>query len=155
MGREDAILKITWTCSQESLAIDAPLNLKSKLEELLSFSKKSHNGYITITVETPRKPRTTGFRSQSHHLNGHIQTIAEETGMPFELLKLEAKCRAVVLGYPLLLASDGKVKVDIYGRAMGISEADSSTQECALLIEAVHMLAAELGILLQEETSWK
>jgi hypothetical protein len=33
---------------------------------------------------------------------------------------------------------------------MGISESDSSVEECAILIEAAHMLAAELGIVLEE-----
>jgi hypothetical protein len=41
--------------------------------------------------------------------------------------------------------------MDIYGRVMGISEADSSTKECAILIETTHMLASEVGIVLQEE----
>jgi hypothetical protein len=129
----------------------APRNLRDKLKDILGLSERKHNGYVTVTIETPRKPRTTGDKSQSHHLNGHIQQIAESTGMPFESIKLEVKCRAVGMGYPMLANEDGTIRTDIYGRVMGISEADSSTKECAILIETTHMLASELGIILQEE----
>ena len=144
-------MKLSWTCHQDSIGLVAPRNMKDRLRDILSLSETKHNGYVTVTIETPRKPRTTGDRSQSHHLNGHIQQIAEFTGMPFELIKLEVKCRAVGMGYPMLVKPDGTVQMDIYGRVMGISEADSSTKECAILIETTHMLASEVGIVLQEE----
>ena len=52
--------------------------------------------------------------------------------------------------YPMLIREDGSVQKDLWGRIMGISEADSSTEECAILIEATHMIASELGIILKE-----
>lgn len=144
-------MKVSWTARRDTVAVVAPRDIKPKLEQLFTLSDDKHNGHITITIETVRKPRTTGHRSQSHHLNGHIQQLAEFTGMPFELIKLEVKCRAVGMGYPMLMKPDGTVQTDIYGRVMGISEADSSTKECAVLIETTHMLASEVGFELQEE----
>ncbi|WP_422477241.1 hypothetical protein [Pleomorphochaeta sp. DL1XJH-081] len=144
-------MKVSWTAKRDTVALVAPRDIKPKLDQIFQTSDDKHNGHITITIETVRKPRTTGHRSQSHHLNGHIQQIAEYTGMPFELIKLEVKHRAVEMGYPMLLKLDGTVQTDIYGRVMGISEADSSTQECAILIETAHMVASEVGIKLQEE----
>lgn len=61
--------------------------------------------YVLITMQAPKKPRSTGPGSQSHHLNGHV--------------------------WPQ-------------------SEADSSSGECALLIEAAHVWAARHGIELEE-----
>ena len=108
--------------------------------------------YVTLTVEVPRKPRSTGAGSQNHHLNGHIRQISEETGNDPEVVKLEVKYRAVVfLGYPVEKSPDGSDALDIWGRPMGMSEADSSVEECAKLIEIVHALASELGIKLREE----
>ena len=40
---------------------------------------------------------------------------------------------------------------DLYDRPVGISEAASTTEECALLIEQAHILASELGITLMED----
>lgn len=144
-------MKISWTAKRDTVAVVAPRDIKEKLDHIFQLSDTTHNGHITITIETVRKPRTIGHRSQSHHLNGHIQQLAEYTGMPFELIKLEVKHRSVERGYPMLVTPDGTVQMDIYGRVMGISEADSSTRECAILIETAHMLASELGMQLQEE----
>jgi len=144
-------LKTTWTCSRESIALIPPRTSKEELKEIYALSDKKFGGHVTITIETPRKPRTTGENSQSHHLNGHIQQLAVDTGMPFDSIKLEVKYLAVGMGYPMLYKPDGAVQTDIWGRVMGISEADSSTQECAILIEATHQLASELGMILKEE----
>ena len=78
--------------------------------------------------------------------------FAKRPGNDFDVVKLEVKYRAVVfMGYPILMKADGTQAVDIWGRPKGIGESDSSVEECALLIEAVHILASELGIILKEE----
>lgn len=144
-------MKVIWTCSRETIAVVPPRALKEDLKQIFAISDKKHNGYVTVTIETPRKPRTTGENSQNHHVNGHIQQIAEQTGNAFDVVKLEVKCRAVGMGYPIATREDGTMVTDIHGRPAGISESESSAAECAVLIEAAHMLAAELGIILQEE----
>ena len=94
-----------------------------------------------VRISAPRRRRTTGERSQSHHLNGHVQTIAMETGNDFEAVKQVVKLRAISMGYPFKT---------YHGITVPQSEADASTVECALLIDAVHQLAAEEGIVLVE-----
>ncbi|MBQ3838130.1 MAG: hypothetical protein II814_13525, partial [Treponema sp.] len=79
--------------------------------------------------------------SQNHHLNGHIAQIAEETGQPFDMVKLAVKSIAIGMGYPF--ETIGSV-------AVAKSEALCSTEECGILIEAAHVLAADLGIILRE-----
>jgi len=104
---------------------------------------------VVVEIKAQTKTRTTGERSQNHHLNGHIQQICEETGNDFQDVKEYIKSKAVSMGYPMLIIK-GQVVVNPYGEPRGISEADSSTSECALLIEQTHMLASEYGIILKE-----
>jgi hypothetical protein len=144
-------MKATWTCPREQIAIIPPRGLKDMLRKIFDFSDSKHQGFVTVTIETVRKPRTTGEGSQSHHFNGHVQQIAQETGMPFEAVKLELKHRAIKRGYPILYKADGTAQHDLWGRVMGISEADCSTTECGYLIEEAHELASELGMTLKEE----
>lgn len=96
-------------------------------------------------LEKIRRTRTTGENSQNHHLNGHIQQIVTETGQPFDDVKLAVKFRACDMGYPFKTMSTG----DRIPR----SEPESSVVECGLLIEAAHIIAAELGINLYEGTA--
>ena len=108
------------------------------------------NVFVEVIIRPERKLRSTGDKSQSHHLNGHIQQICKETGNEFQDVKEYIKSKAVAMGYPMLM-KDGKVVVNPYGEPKGISEADSSIEECSLLIEQAHMLASEYGIELREE----
>ena len=104
--------------------------------------RDKHNDYVLVTIQPPRKPRTTGEHSQNHHLNGHIMQICNETGNSYDVIKYCVKMIAVEqMGYPYKT---------IAGHILPQPESQSSTDECAKLIEAAHVLAAELGIILQE-----
>lgn len=144
-------MKVVWTCARETLAVIAPRDQRERLEKVIKIADERNGGYITVTIENVRKPRTTGDKSQNKHLNGHVQQLAGETGMEFEVIKMEIKHRALKRGYPILYNADGKIMFDLWGRARGISEADCSTVECGYLIEEAHQLAAELDIVLIEE----
>ena len=142
-------MKTEWTAERNTLALLIPSKHKSIVKDIFALADKRDNGFVTIRISNVHRTRSTGERSQNHHINGHCQQIATETGNPFDVVKAEIKCRAVDMGYPML-ERNGEVRLDLYGRPMGISEADSTVEECALLIEAAHMLAAELGIVLEE-----
>lgn len=104
---------------------------------------------VHIMVEPEKKRRTTGSGSQSHHLNGHIQQIAMATGQPFEDIKKYVKQKGISQGYPMLMRF-GRPLEDLWGNPLGISETEATVQECSILIDVTHRLAAELGIILQE-----
>jgi len=142
-------MKTEWTAERNTLALLIPNKHKTAVKDIFALADKRDNGFVTIRISNVHRPRTTGEGSQNHHINGHVQQIATETGNPFDVVKLEVKHRAIGMGYPML-HEGGEVRMDLYGRPMGISEADSTVEECALLIEAAHMLAAELGIVLEE-----
>lgn len=119
-----------------------PTGLLGEWQQLAERADKRHGGYVTVTVDTPRRPRTTGPLSQNRHINGHCQQIAVATGCSFDAVKAHVKRLAVDHGYPFDTLPDGSVAPK--------SEADISVEEAAVLIEQIHAFAAEFGIPLRE-----
>ena len=116
----------------------ANANIKHELRKC----RDKYNDFVLVTLQPPKKPRTTGEGSQNHHLNGHIMQICNATGQDYETIKYCVKMIAVEqMGYPYKT---------IAGHIVPQPESESSTDECALLIEAAHILAAQLSIILQE-----
>ena len=116
----------------------ANANIKHELRKC----RDKHNDYVLVTIQPPKCPRTTGENSQNHHLNGHIMQICNKTKNSYNAVKDEIKRIATEeMGYPY---------EEINGHIHPIGESESSTDECAKLIEAAHVLAADLGIILQE-----
>jgi len=101
--------------------------------------------WAAVTITKPFRPRSTGPLSQNHHLNGHIQEICMETGNDFDAVKTWVKQQAIARGYPFETSR---------GVAVPKSEAYASVEECAILIDVVHQLAAELGIMLTENEEY-
>src|SRR5271157_522118 len=89
------------------------------------------------TDKIPSRPRSTGWKSQSHHFNGHCAQIAKETGNDFSDVKAGVKARAIKRGFP----APRSVKVK-GGRSYDVfkSEADCDTKECAMLIDECHQI---------------
>ncbi|ADK81893.1 hypothetical protein [Sediminispirochaeta smaragdinae] len=113
--------------------------------------RKSPAPYYSLKIDTPKRPRTTGENSQNHHINGHCQQISVDTGQPFEDVKKYAKQFALTMGYPILEDENGEPIHDLWGKPQGISESDCSTEDAAILIEAIHQIAAEMDINLIED----
>lgn len=117
--------------------------LQEAIRNVLRACRDKNNDYVAVTLARPYSPRTTGPKSQNHHLNGHIMQICEVTGNDYETIKYCIKMTAVEeMGYPFNT---------IDGHVFPKRERDCNTEECAKLIEASHVLAAHLGIILREE----
>ena len=126
------------------IAFDLPQDAGAReaIRRELERCKDKNNDYVLVTMQPPKRPRTTGENSQNHHLNGHIMQICNDTGSSYNAVKDEIKRIATEeMGYPY---------EEINGHIHPIGESESSTDECAKLIEAAHVLAADLGIILQE-----
>ena len=126
------------------IAFEPPADLGAGeiIKRELRKCRDKHNDFVLVTLQPPKRPRTTGEDSQNHHLNGHIMQICNETGNDYESVKNAVKMIAVEnMGYPYNT---------IGGHIIPQRERDCSTDECAKLIEAAHLLAADLGITLQE-----
>jgi hypothetical protein len=117
--------------------------LQEALRNILRTCQDKYNDYVSVTFKPPYKPRTTGKGSQNHHLNGHIMQICNVTGNDYETIKYCIKMTAAEqFGYPTQTVA---------GHVVPKRESDCDTSECAMLIEASHYLAAQLGIILREE----
>ena len=126
------------------IAFDLPQDAGAReaIRRELEKCRDKNNDYVLLTMQPPKQPRTTGAYSQNHHLNGHIMQICNNTGSSYTAVKDEIKRIATEeMGYPY---------EEINGHIHPIGESESSTDECAKLIEAAHVLAADLGIILQE-----
>ena len=127
------------------IVFEAPTDpeLATALRNILRTCQDKYNDYVSVTFKPPYKPRTTGKGSQNHHLNGHIMQICNITGNDYETIKYCIKMIACEqMGYP---------SQTVAGHVIPKRESDCDTAECAMLIEASHYLAAQLGIVLREE----
>ena len=126
-----------------AFAVPADDVAREAIKRELTKCRDKHNDYVLVTIQPPKKPRTTGDGSQNHHLNGHIMQICAETGNDYEAVKNAVKMITVEqMGYPY---------TDFHGVITPKAESETDTAECAKLIEAAHVLAADLGIILREE----
>lgn len=126
-----------------SFEVPTDPELRDALVNVLLACHNKTNDFVQVTFKRPYKKRTTGKNSQNHHLNAHIMQICNETGNDYETVKYCVKMRAVEnLNYPF---------ETIGGYTVPKAERNCDTVECAKLIEASHILAAELNIILREE----
>lgn len=137
-----AVLKRVFSKGCICFEVPAEPELQSVLRELLLTCHLKNGDYVSVTLKRPYAPRSTGPKSQNHHLNGHIMQICQATGNDYEVIKYCVKMIAVEqLGYP---------SSEVAGHVLPKPERDCDSYECGLLIEAAHFLAAQLSIVLQE-----
>jgi hypothetical protein len=107
---------------------------------------KQNDGMVKVTVEPNFKQRSSKCNAYFHVLCG---MLSEMSGATKEQVKEMAKTKAVALGYPILLDEDEVMVTNEYGFA-GIPSSQSTDAQCALLCEAVHMIAGEYGYYLED-----
>lgn len=136
------VLKRTYYAGHIAFDLPQDAGAREAIRRELERCRDKNNDYVLLTMQPPKRPRTTGDGSQNHHLNGHIMQVCNETGQDYETVKYCVKMIAVEqMGYPYKT---------IAGHIVPQRESESSTAECGLLIEAAHILAAQLSIILQE-----
>jgi hypothetical protein len=132
------VLKLAAVAGKIAFLPPADGGANENIKRELRKCRDKHNAFVLLTIEPPKKRRTTGEGSQNHHLNGHIMQICNVTGASYNAVKDEVKRIAVEL-----------MEI-VNGHIHPQGESESSTEECAKLIEAAHVLAAEQGIILKE-----
>ena len=139
----DVVLKRVYHKGHLCFALPDDTFVLATIKKLLTTCQTKDDDYVRVTLRRPKRARTTGAYSQNHHLNGHIMQICAETGNDYDAVKNAVKMIAVEqMGYPY---------TDFHGVITPKAESETDTAECAKLIEAVHVLAADLGIVLREE----
>jgi len=106
--------------------------------------------YFGVTFQRPHRPRSTGYKSQSHRINGFCAQIAAATGDDFDTVKVRCKQRAIGRGWGFITVEEDIGGV-MHEFKIAKSEANASVEEAGFLIEAVEQYAAECGVRLIEE----
>lgn len=122
-----------------------PAGFLAQYESILEQALKG-DGMIKVTVTPNYKGRTLRENAYLHVL---CKRLAEMAGGTAEQIKEMAKSRAVELGYPMAKDKKGIPLIGEFG-ICGMPSREATIAECALLIEAVHMLAAEHGYFLED-----
>jgi hypothetical protein len=127
--------------SSNTLLLKLPKDFQ--ISKLVDKSIKSRGGYLSIIIDLPKRPRSTGPGSASNHLHGHCRQLTMVFDMSLDRVKMYIKIRAALeMGYPAEM---------INGIAIPQSEALASVEEDSLLIEMAHIVASERGVALIEE----
>jgi len=141
--------------SPRIVSFEIPLSRAAEYAELVK--KGLPVDRYDLRIETPRKKRSTGFRSQNSHSHGHYADIAEQLSTPDIEYSPEEIARALKLmamkeGYwPPKMNRQGEAIVDPITKALEpMSEADADTAQAAQLIEFIHAWADSNGLWLTE-----
>jgi hypothetical protein len=129
--------------NEVDLLVAKPRAFETALAVLLEQAKAKCAGYLNVRFDLPHRPRTTGWKSQNHRINGFIQQMSAATGNDFDALKMVCKREAISEGYPFQTLPNGEVWPK--------SEAGISIEEATILINTIQRIAAEYNIPLKEE----
>ena len=66
---KDGVISIAW-----------PAAIAHGVARLLELSREKCAGYLNVRFDLPHRPRTTGWKSQNHHLRGHVRQLCDYTG---------------------------------------------------------------------------
>ena len=106
------------------------------------FVEKLRGGPAVLQLKKWYKGRSTGWKSQNHHIRGHEAQIARELGQDADSIHDYMKREAISRGYPYDLINDIVIPW---------SESRIDTLQASMLIDEIHQFAAEYGINLVEE----
>ena len=111
-------------------------------DRIIERCQKAHNGFIKLSIAVPSKPRTTGELSQNNHAWGHATQIA--SGLT------QGDDPRDVLYDACIATPDYPTRMNKFGRVVAQSWSEATTVQAAAVIETLHRLAAEFGIVLIE-----
>lgn len=117
---------------------------KQKIIEVLDSCNKKANGYVSVDINRPYKPRTTGEGSQNNLFYKLVTIIANEIGDDIENVKRDIKIKAVSKGYPMTVSK-------ITGEINPYSTTRINTVEMSYLIDTCYEVISFLGIILEPE----
>lgn len=125
------------------LLVSVPRAFDTALLVLLERSALKTAGYLTVKLDTPHRPRSTGWKSQNHHLRGHVRQLCDYTG--YTMSEMMQVVKEDTPTWPV------EYKV-IRGkrRMLHVSEADISVEVASEAIEICHRFAGENGWTLYE-----
>ena len=134
------------------LSVDPPIEYRASLAAMAERCK-----YATFRITEPRRPRTTGYRSENAHTHGHYADIAEQLSTASVVYSQEEIGRAIKLmamkagEWPSKRDASGQTIIDPITKALEpLSEGESTVEESARLIAYIHWWAATNSLWLTE-----
>lgn len=138
------VLKAGFDKKKSEVTFKIPSSLIEKVEAILGVCESKFHGYVSVRLDKPRRPRTTGDLSQNNLVWKLISAIAEYIGDDSPGMtdtENEIKRRAVGRGYPTRVNK-------VTGGLEPLSMTKIDTVQCGYLIDTAYQVAAELGIVL-------
>lgn len=130
----------------DCIAFEKPSRqFETKLNNILNDCDDK-GGFVSVTIDNPKKPRTTGALSQNNLIWRLITIISDATGDTTHQVEEGLKDRAMSKGYPYHISGVTK-------KPVGNSMATISTVEASYLIDTAYEVIAELGIILEPQDS--
>ncbi len=116
------------------------------LAVLLEKAEAKCGGYVSLRLDLPHRPRTTGWKSQNHHLRGHVRQLCGYTG--FTMQEMMQAIKEECPNWPVDFKEFRGKRRTVYA-----SEADINVEICSEAIEITHRIAADLAVRLVEEAT--
>lgn len=120
------------------------LAIRSVLGRELKKCHVKNNDYVLCTFQPPKRPRTTGDKSQNNLFWFLVKLICDETGDSPADVEADLKIRAIAKGYPYHISK-------LTGKPVGESMTTVSTIEMSYLIDTAYEVIAFLGIIIPPE----
>lgn len=127
------------------LLVSKPREFGSVLAVLLEQARQKCAGYLSVKLDLPHRPRTTGWKSQNHHLRGHVRQLCDYTG--YTMSEMMQVVKEDTPSWPVSWKEIRHKKRQIYA-----SEADISMEVASAAIEICHRIAAENNWRLRESS---
>lgn len=124
-----------------------PHDVKSCFVKMETELMLNHAAWQMVTITSPTKPRSTGYRSQNSRIHGHCADIAAQAGKAEfkdpEQIKLLMKYLAIDRGYP---------HSEYRGKIIPKKSSECNTLEANILLETIQQFADENNFYLTEYT---
>lgn len=130
--------------TSESVTIHIPFERHAEWWALAHQATVEKSQQLYVKLGKPRKPRTTGYRSQNTRIHGHATQIADHVG--------EAKRRIIgdAVDLAMSMYPEFRTREDYKGRIVPIDEPDWDTREANAVCAALENLATFAGCILKE-----
>lgn len=131
--------------NSEELVFQFPASpYKEKLLQVLDKCDTKTNGFVSISIDRPYKPRTTGEGSQNNLFWVIATAIANVTGDDIKDVEYDLKIKAIAKGYPYRVSK-------ITGEPKPYSMKEINTVEMSYLIDTAYEVCAFLEIVLEPQ----
>jgi len=129
--------------NEVDLLVAKPRAFETALAVLLEQARAKCAGYLNVRLDLPHRPRTTGWKSQNHHLRGHARQLCGYTG--FTMSEMLQIVKEDTPSWPVEFKEfRGK------RRMIHASEADISIETASEAIEICHRIAFDNEWILRE-----